>query len=134
MTLFKTAFASAALLAGGLVAATPDTADAQIRVQIGSGGYGGYGNSGFGYGSGYRNNYGGYGSSYGRSGYGNYNSGYGYSGVRSSGYRGYSNNSYGGYGGGHYDYHPTTVVPHGNHYDVVPGHYHYHQGSHGYGY
>jgi hypothetical protein len=31
---------------------------------------------------------------------------------------------------GHFDYHPTTVVPHGNHFHVQPGHYDYHQGSH----
>jgi hypothetical protein len=24
------------------------------------------------------------------------------------------------------------VVPHGNHLDVIPGHYDYHYGSHGY--
>lgn len=43
-------------------------------------------------------------------------------------YRGY------GYGGlrqrGHYDYHPPRVVPHGNHYDYIPGHYHWHRGRH----
>lgn len=30
----------------------------------------------------------------------------------------------------HYDYHPPTVVPHGNHYHVIPGHYDYHQTGH----
>ena len=128
MTLLKTAFTSAALLAGGLFAMTPDTADAQVRIQFGSGGYG---NGGY--------NNGGYRS--GNSGYGNpgYNDGYhnhggsGYSGQRSSGYRGYSNGGYsnGGRGVSHYDYHPTTVVPHGNHYDVQPGHYDLHRGGHG---
>jgi hypothetical protein len=24
-------------------------------------------------------------------------------------------------------------VPHGNHFDVIPGHYDYHQGGHGHG-
>lgn len=27
---------------------------------------------------------------------------------------------------GHWDYHPPQVVPHGNHLDVIPGHYDYH--------
>lgn len=64
-------------------------------------------------------------------GYGNgYNGGYG-------GYGAYSN--YGGYGGygqpvwhdtSHYDYHPETYVPHGNHLHYVPGHYDLHQSGH----
>lgn len=126
MNLIKTAFASATIAAAGLLASAPDTADAQVRfsIGIGNGGYG-YGNYG-GYG-GYRgygfNNYG---------GYGGWGGGYG-------GYGGYGFNNYGGYGGGygpvwhdtsHYDYYPTTVVPHGNHYDVLPGHYHYHNTGH----
>jgi hypothetical protein len=42
----------------------------------------------------------------------------------------------GGYGRGHYhdtshyDYHPTEVYRHRNHYHVVPGHYDYHQTGH----
>ena len=39
-----------------------------------------------------------------------------------------------GWGGnfrrGHYDYHPPVVVPHFDHYHVVPGHLHYHRGGH----
>lgn len=31
---------------------------------------------------------------------------------------------------GHYDYHPPSFQPHGNHYHYVPGHYHYHRGRH----
>ena len=31
---------------------------------------------------------------------------------------------------GHYHYHPRQIIPHGNHYDVVPGHYDYYQGGH----
>lgn len=30
----------------------------------------------------------------------------------------------------HYDYHPSQVVPHGNHYDVIPGHYDFHRTGH----
>lgn len=67
-----------------------------------------------------------------------------YGGISIGGYRGYGGYNrgygYGGYGYGytqprwhdtsHYDYHPTTVVPHGNHYHVIPGHYDYHQTGH----
>lgn len=146
MKLLKAAFASAALLAGGLFAMTPDNADGQISVTIGRGGYG-YNN---GYNGGYRNNgYGGpaYGSNYGAYN-GRYSNGYsnnGYNGRYGTGYRGMSSPNWNGngswsngnwnYGGwnnqGHYDYHPTTVVPHGNHLDVVPGHYDYHQNGYG---
>ncbi|NNJ25664.1 hypothetical protein [Alienimonas chondri] len=51
-----------------------------------------------------------YGNTYGHSGYG--------SRVRTFG---------GGHGAGHYDYHAPTVVPHGNHLDVTPGHYDFHR-------
>ncbi len=38
-------------------------------------------------------------------------------------------------GSGHYDYHPPVVVPHGNHLDVIPGHYDWHDTGHrGHGY
>lgn len=37
------------------------------------------------------------------------------------------------YGRGHYDYYPTEVIRHGNHYHVIPGHYHYHRGGHRHG-
>lgn len=30
----------------------------------------------------------------------------------------------------HWDYHPPSLVPHGNHYDFVPGHYDYHRTGH----
>lgn len=30
----------------------------------------------------------------------------------------------------HYDYHPTQVVPHRDHYHVIPGHYDYHRSGH----
>ena len=100
------------------------------RVQIGGNGYGynnggyrgpaGHGHAGHGPGgSGFRSsNYGFHGGRYdGSSGH-----------QHSSGYRGTS----GGYrqGSGHYDYHPTSVVPHGSHFDVRPGHYDYHRGGH----
>ena len=112
MSFLKTAFTSAALLAGGLVATAPDTADAQVRIQFGSGGWrsNGWNNGGY---------YGGR-SYYGGSRY--YD-------------RGFNNSNYYGRGNGwhdtsHYDYHPTTVVPHGDHYHVQPGHYDYHQSGH----
>ena len=116
MSLFKTAFTSAAMLAGGLFAMAPDTSDAQIRFQIG-GGHGGYGHGGYqghgghGYGgSGFR--YGGHGGQYdGFSGGHRYNSGYG------------------GHGG-HYNYRPTTVTPYRGHYGVQSGHYDYNGGGH----
>lgn len=44
------------------------------------------------------------------------------------------------YSRGHYDYHPTEVYRHGNHFHVQPGHYDYypsghhgHHGHHGHG-
>lgn len=49
-------------------------------------------------------------------------------------YPAYRNYGY-GYGRGfrqrgHYDYYPPALVPHGNHYDYIPGHYHWHRGRH----
>lgn len=112
------------MLFGGLAVSTPETADAQIRFSIG--------NSGYGYGNSYRSNPGfrGYGNNYG------YQQNYGY--RQNYGYNGFgwgSGLDQGGYGHGrsqgHYDYRPTTVAPHGNHYDVVPGHYDYHYTGNG---
>lgn len=57
----------------------------------------------------------------------------------SYGYNNFNRSYYGGHGnlGGshwhdtsHWDYHPTQIVPHGNHYHVQPGHYDYHQTGH----
>ena len=31
---------------------------------------------------------------------------------------------------GHYDYHPTSLYRHGNHFHVQPAHYDYHRGRH----
>lgn len=49
-------------------------------------------------------------------------------------YRSRSYNSNFGHGGyhdtSHYDYHPTEIRRHGNHYDVTPGHYDYHRTGH----
>ncbi len=65
--------------------------------------------------------------------------GYGYGGY---GYGGYSYGAgaynYGFVGRPHYhwhdtshwDYHPTRIVPHGNHFHVQPGHFHYHNTGH----
>ncbi len=71
----------------------------------------------------------GYGGSYNR-GYGNYGGhnayrGYGQSPtihLRTN--RGYYHDT------SHWDYHPGTVVPHGNHYHYIPGHYDYHRQGH----
>ncbi|QDT06866.1 hypothetical protein K227x_52870 [Rubripirellula lacrimiformis] len=77
------------------------------------------------------------GGNYGSHGYRSYRPSYGY------GYQSYrpSYNSYYGHAPsyrvpvyrrsvGHYDYHPTEIRRHGNHYDVTPGHYDYHRGGH----
>jgi len=87
-------------------------------------------------------------------GYGGYGAGYGGGyggGVRISvgrGYGGYGGYGLGGYGGlygvarpayirppvwhdtTHLDYHPPRLVPHGNHLDRIPGHYHLHRSGH----
>lgn len=104
MTLLKSAVTSAALLAGGLVAATPQDADAQVRFSFGSG-YGGYG---------------GYGGYYGDSHYG-HGHGYGYDYGRRG--RVWHDTS-------HYDYHPGGFQRHYDHYHYVPGHYDFHRDGH----
>ena len=74
-------------------------------------------------------------------GYGRYTAGYpsyGYGGY-GGGYGRVQRSYYGGgFGGGHshwhdtshYDWHGPSLVPHGNHYDYVPGHYDYHHDGH----
>ncbi|TWU24106.1 hypothetical protein Pla52o_20300 [Novipirellula galeiformis] len=53
-----------------------------------------------------------------------YRSGYGGYGHYGHGYRGsYHDTS-------HYDWHPTQVIRHGNHWDIQPGHYDYHRSGH----
>jgi hypothetical protein len=109
--------ACAALMVGGMSLAAPQTASAGIGVSFGNRWSGnGYSNRGYGN-HGYQSN--------------RYDRGYDRGYNRSNGY-GYGN-GWSGYGnrGGHYDYHPQTIVPHGNHYDVVPGHYDFHRGGHG---
>ena len=78
-----------------------------------NGGYGGYGG---GYGNGLYFNTGSFGIGIGSG----YNSGY-YGGGYNRGY--YHDTS-------HYDYHPTSLQRHRNHYHVVPGHYDYHRTGH----
>ncbi len=34
------------------------------------------------------------------------------------------------YSRGHYDYHPQEIVPHGNHFHMIPGHYDYYPNGH----
>jgi len=46
-----------------------------------------------------------------------------YGGTPNSGYGAHHDTS-------HYDYHPTEIYRHGNHYDVQPGHYDFHQEGH----
>jgi hypothetical protein len=112
MSLLKTAVTSAAVLCGGVVATAPDTADAQIRVQFGSGGW----RSGSGWNDGY---YGG------RSYYGGnrYYDNHGHN-------DGWNRRGNVWHDTSHYDYHRPSLVPHGNHYDYVPGHYDYHRSGH----
>lgn len=64
-------------------------------------------------------------------GYGGY-SGYSGHGCHSQGYGGYVQPQPHAHwhDTSHWDYHPTQIVPHGNHYHVVPGHYDYHQTGH----
>jgi len=100
--------------------------EAQAQCAYGGGGYGGYG-GGFG-GSYIGSGYGGYGYSPYRTsgltiGFGSYNRGIGYSSYRGSRYRRSR-------GRGHYDWHPTSLVPHGNHFHIQPGHWDYHRGRH----
>ncbi|TWU60855.1 hypothetical protein Poly51_11370 [Rubripirellula tenax] len=115
----------APVLAAGLLFAT-DTPTANaggFSISIGNGGFGngGYRSYRPSYGGGYYNSY--------RPSYGtNYGVRYGH--VPSYQVPRYSVPLYRSNYGGHYDYHPTEVVPHGNHYDVYPGHYDYHRGSH----
>ncbi|HEX6987798.1 MAG TPA: hypothetical protein VF170_20625 [Planctomycetaceae bacterium] len=136
MTFLKTAFTSAAFLAGGLLASAPQDADAQVRFYIGGGD--GYVRSGHSHGGDYDSGRRGYRYDSGRYGHYDHHDGHhdGYRGSRYDGYRGARRFSspHAGYrtwhDTSHYDYHPTTVVPHGNHYDVIPGHYHYHRSGH----
>ncbi|QDV68421.1 hypothetical protein Poly24_21300 [Rosistilla carotiformis] len=72
--------------------------------------------------------YGGYSRSYRPSyGYGYGSPSYGYN-RHQSYYRGYSGHHP---HRPHYDYHGPRVVPHGNHYHYVPGHYDLHRGHRG---
>ena len=125
MSLLKSTAAAVTLAGLGLLA-VPQTADAggfSLGPQYGAGyGYGGFNDygrfSGFpGYGRGYGSRYGSYyGGGYGGGYYGGgyYGGGYGYGG----GYYG------GGFGrGGHVGVPvPGHLVPHGDHFDLVPGH------------
>ena len=133
MKLFATA--AAALLMG--VANVPSTADAGgFAISIGSR------NGGFTYSNGYspyrtvglRSGYygGGYygASPYGYRGYGGYRGGYRSHSPAIPHYHSNGRFHYGGHSRGHYDYHPPSLVPHGNHFDYVPGHYDYHRGRH----
>lgn len=117
--------AMSAVLALGVFGA--DQASAQV-CNYGGGYGGGYGGYGGGYGSGISGVYSTprfsiqIGSSRGYSNYGGFNRGhYGYGGGVA--HRTWHDTS-------HYDYHPPTLVPHRNHYHVIPGHYDLHQTGH----
>ena len=97
----KSTLAATTLLAGGLIAATPQNADAQIR---------------FSYGSGWGSNYG-----YGNHGHSHYNH---------RPYRNYGYRDTAWHDTSHYDYHPGSIQRHGNHYHYTPGHYDYHSTGH----
>lgn len=75
-----------------------------LSISVGGGRYGGYRAN---YRSHYPSSFG-----YGSGRYGGYGNGVGYRGV------------------GHYDYHPTEIYRHGNHFHAQPGHYDYHVGGH----
>ena len=106
-----TKWIAAPLLAAGLMfASDAPTADAGngffriggVQLSVGGGHYGG----------GYYNSY-----------RPSYRSSYGYGHVSHSRHGYYHDTS-------HYDWHPTEVRRHGNHYDVTPGHYDYHRTGH----
>ncbi len=120
----------AALVAAILLTTAPSANAGGFSLQIGgSPFYGG----GFGFPS--RSNYGGGYQSY--RGYNSYRPSYGFGGY---GHAGHGHTGYGSHYGHrpsyghppypHLDYHPPAIVPHGNHYDVLPGHYDYHHGRH----
>lgn len=93
-----------------------ESAQAQCRYG-GGGGYGGVS----------------YGSSYGNSfGYSNYSPRSSFSiGFTSAPRVSYQRSAYRApVSRGHYDYHPTSIYRHRNHYHVQPAHYDFHRGSH----
>ncbi|NND99419.1 MAG: hypothetical protein HKN47_19035 [Pirellulaceae bacterium] len=100
-----------ALAAAFLFAADTTSAQAQgFHMSLGGGSCGGYGGgfyaptrSHFGYGAAFSS--------------GRYHSFYGHRGPR------YHDTS-------HYDWHPTEIRRHGNHFDVIPGHYDFHRTGH----
>jgi hypothetical protein len=101
--------AAPALAIGLLCAADAPHAQAQYGCYNGGGlslSFGG------GYYAGYRPSYGGL-----------YRSNFGYGGIGS--FYGYHPRH------GHYDYHPTELIRHGNHFHVQPGHFDYHHVGHG---
>ncbi len=59
-----------------------------------------------------------------------------YYGYRDHGYRSHYRSYVPSYHGryyhdtSHFDYHPTEIRRHGNHYDVYPGHYDFHRSGH----
>lgn len=105
--------------AGGLLAAGAN----QAQAQWGSGGYGcsaGLGYGGYGYGTGYGGIYGGYVQPY----YGHIHHGVNpYTATWGGGHLHWHDTS-------HYDYVPSRIIPHGNHYHVQPGGYIWHQQGH----
>ena len=91
--------------------------DAEASNVIGGGGFGlGFGPGGFGLpiGGHCGTNIGGFGG--------------GYGGGFGGGFGGYPAHTW--HDTSHWDYRPTTVVPHGNHFDVVPGGYYWHRTGH----
>ena len=95
--------ACAGLIVGGMSLAAPEKASAGIRVSFGKS-YGG----GYGFNRGYSN-------------FGYRNFGYSNFGYRNYGYRNFGWG--GGRGRGHYDHcdYGPRLVPHGNHFHIVPG-------------
>lgn len=116
----KTLILATTLAAGLMVGASEANAQG-ISFYMGGGSP--YGSSyGLGYSSGYSGGL--YAPSYGSYG------GYGYGGSYLNNYRGPRNSGYIWHDTTHYDYVPTQVIPHGNHYHVQPGGYYLHQSGH----
>ncbi len=116
-------FSTVAIL--GLLALGSGSAFAQ---QCQHGGYGGgYGGGGYGGGGYYSQQSYNYAPQYASSGYQSYQPSYqSYQSYQPS--YGYGQSYY--HDTSHYDYHAPSLQRHGNHFDVVPGHYDYHQTGH----
>ena len=88
-----------------------------IGINSGYGGHSGYGSK-FGYGNNFGNRY-----RNSRYGWGSGHA-YGHGGIQHGVRRPVYHDT------SHYDYHRPRIVPHGNHFDLIPGHYNFHRTGH----